>query len=293
MMEQQLTKILGAVPFPFSISDQEKTVHVYYNSSMAVMDTRQEGVDFPLDSHEHASYEFFMPISSLAVIKLEEDIFPAEFCKVIPINAEQTHGSAGYYKNCRCFGWHIDADLIKSLAGSMYGKPQVTFSNDFIRVGKEVNLLLRWFMEECKNKQAGSCFILDALVTQLTITLLRQVKNSCSYLAEKKVLSAKPNIERTIEYLHDSYRSHYSLQDVARIANMSPYHFIRLFKNQTGKTPYAYLLDIKIERAKELLRSKKYTVTEVCFLCGFNNVSHFATLFKRKVGVSPSEYSRL
>lgn len=175
----------------------------------------------------------------------------------------------------------------------MYGKPQVTFANDFIQVSKDVNLLLGWFMEEYRNKQAGSWFILDGIVTQLTITLLRQVQHSCSYIAEKKVLSAKPNIERTIEYLHENYRSHYSLQDVARIANLSPYHFLRLFKNQTGKTPYAYLSDIKIEKAKELLRSKKYTVTEVCFLCGFNNVSHFAALFKRKVGCSPSEYSKL
>lgn len=291
-MEQQLTRILGEVPFPFSQSNPEKTVDLYYNSSMAIMDVRQ-GVDFPLDSHEHASFEFMIPISSLELINLEGNTIPAQFNKLQPINAEQTHGSAGYYTNCYCYAWNIEAELINSLARSMYGKSKVTFSNDSILVSPEVSSLLRMFMQEYKNRQAGSCFILDGLVTQLAVTLLRQIKNSCSYIGEKTVLSAKPNIDRTIEYLRDNYQSHYSLQDVAHIANLSPYHFLRLFKNQTGKTPYAYLLNIKIEKAKELLKSKKYTVTEVCFLCGFNNTSHFATLFKKMVGLSPSDYRKL
>lgn len=290
MTEQLLTKILGEVPFPFSSAPD---LPVYYNSSMAIMDFRQAGVDFPLDSHAHNSYEFFMPISSLTVMKIDDNIFPAEFGRVMPINTEQDHGTTRYHTNCCCFGWHIDGDLIRNLAGSMYGKPQVFFSNDFVPMSQTVKLLLGWFMEEFRNKQAGSAFVLDGLAAQLSITLLRQVKNSCSYIFEKRILSAKPNIERTIEYLQENYRAHFSLQDVARIANLSPYHFLRLFKNETGQTPYAYLLDIKIERAKELLKSRKHTVTEVCFLCGFNNVSHFATLFKRKVGYTPSEYSKL
>ena len=292
MIEQQLSKILGKVPFPLSINDEENPVEVYYNSSMVVMDTKG-GVDFPCDSHAHSSYEFLIPITSLAVIKLEQNTFPVEFNKLMPINPEQAHGAAGCYKNCNCFGWHIDDNFVKSIANTMYGKSEVAFFNNFIPVSKEVNSLLGWFMEEYKHKHAGMSFALDVLVTQLTITLLRQVKNSCSYIAEKRVSSANPNIERTIEYLHDNYQAQFYLQDIARIANLSPYHFLRLFKNQTGKTPYAYLLDIKIEKAKVLLRSKKHTVTEVCFLCGFNNTSHFATLFKRKVGLSPSDYSKL
>ncbi|MEN6324886.1 MAG: AraC family transcriptional regulator [Syntrophomonas sp.] len=292
MIEQQLSKILGEVPFPFSITDPENTVDVYYNSSMVVLDTKGS-VDFPCDFHAHSSYEFLIPITSLTVIKLDHNTFPVEFNKLMPINPEQAHGAAGCYKNCNCFGWHIDDNFVKSIANTMYGKSEVAFFNDFIPVSKEVNSLLGWFMEEYKHKQAGMSFVLDVLVTELTIRLLRQVKNSCSYIAEKRVSSANPNIERTIEYLHDNYQAHFSLQDVAHVANLSPYHFLRLFKNQTGKTPYAYLLDIKIEKAKVLLRSKKHTVTEVCFLCGFNNTSHFATLFKRKVGLSPSDYSKL
>ncbi len=74
---------------------------------------------------------------------------------------------------------------------------------------------------------------------------------------------------------------------------MSPYHFIRIFKNETGKTPYEYLVDIKIEKACSLLRRSNLSVTEICFLCGFNSSSHFSTVFKQKIGVSPSMYRQL
>lgn len=277
------------MPFDFSISGPQNPIDIYYNPSMIIMDGRR-GVDFPSDSHAHAGYEFVIPISSLEVIQLEKGTFPAEFHKIQPINAEQIHGSAGCYNNCGCFAWNIEADLIKSLANSMYGKPEVKFANEPVRISREIRTLLGWFMEEYQNKQAGSCFILDGLATQLAVTLLRQVKNNCSHRGEKKVLSANPNIERTIEYMHDNYQARFSLRDVAHIANLSPYHFLRLFKTQTGKTPYAYLLNLKIEKAKQLLKGKKHTVTEVCFLCGFNNTSHFATLFKRMVGLPPSDF---
>lgn len=291
-MEQIISRLLGVVPFPFCITDPENIVDVYYNSSMVILDGRR-GVDFPLDSHAHSSYEFIIPKTSLERIKLDNDTIPVEFNKIEPINTEQEHGTTVISNKCKCFAWNIDEDVIKNIAYAMYGKSKVTFDNDFIPVSPEVTSLLTRFMEEYKSEQPGMSFVLDVLVSQMTITLLRQIKNNCSYISEKHIQNARPNIDRTIEFLHDNYQARFSLQDIAQIANLSPYHFLRLFKRQTGKTPYAYLLDIKIEKAKVLLRSKKYTVTEVCFLCGFSNVSHFATAFKKKVGLSPSDYSKL
>jgi len=76
------------------------------------------------------------------------------------------------------------------------------------------------------------------------------------------------------------------------MANFSPYHFIRVFKSETGTTPYDYLLNSKIEKAKKILEEEEKPITEVCFLCGFFNPSHFSTTFKKKVGISPYKYRR-
>lgn len=159
---------------------------------------------------------------------------------------------------------------------------------------REIKTILQFYMEEYINKQAGYDLILNSLLTQLVVTLLRQIKNNLSNLDPKKLLSATSNIQRSIEYLRENYQNDYCMDDVAKVANLSPYHFIRMFKNQTGKTPYGYLLDIKIEKAKEMLKNKKeLTITQICFMCGFNNVSHFTSLFKRKTGVSPSRYRKM
>lgn len=90
----------------------------------------------------------------------------------------------------------------------------------------------------------------------------------------------------------ENYTKEYSLEEVAQLANLSPYYFIKVFKTQTGKTPYDFLVDIKINKACTLLKTSSNTITEICEYCGFSNSSHFTNVFKRKMGVSPSEYRK-
>ncbi len=110
---------------------------------------------------------------------------------------------------------------------------------------------------------------------------------------ENGIVSEETNgINKAIEFLKENYTGDYSLDDVARVASFSPFHFIRVFKAYTGKTPYRYLLDFKIEKAREMLESECRSVTDICFSCGFNSLSHFTSVFKKKVGAAPSEYRR-
>jgi AraC-like DNA-binding protein len=80
-----------------------------------------------------------------------------------------------------------------------------------------------------------------------------------------------------------------NLQQVAGEAIFSKYHFIRLFKMAYGKTPHQYLTDVRIERAKELIK-KGYTIQHVCGAVGFESIGSFTDLFKRRVGLAPSKF---
>jgi AraC-like DNA-binding protein len=82
-----------------------------------------------------------------------------------------------------------------------------------------------------------------------------------------------------------------NLRSLARAAGVSPYHLLRVFRDAFGETPHEYVTRIRIERAKAALRAGK-TVTETCFDVGFSSVGSFSALFKRSVGVAPSEYQR-
>jgi len=83
-----------------------------------------------------------------------------------------------------------------------------------------------------------------------------------------------------------------TIDAVAREAAVSPFHFIRQFQALFGETPHQYRIRARLERAKELLASSDYSVTDVCMEVGFSSLGSFSDLFARRVGVSPSMYRR-
>ena len=74
-------------------------------------------------------------------------------------------------------------------------------------------------------------------------------------------------------------------------AYFSKYHFLRLFKKIYGKTPYQYLMAVRIDKAKQLLQ-KNLPVSEVCFMVGHESLTSFTGLFKRRTGMSPSAFQK-
>ena len=101
----------------------------------------------------------------------------------------------------------------------------------------------------------------------------------------RRIVQAKLFIDRNFAESIDA-------GDIADEACYSKYHFIRTFKNIYGKTPHQYLTYRRIEKAKEMLEAGE-TVTDACFAVGFDGLGSFVGLFKRRAGVTPSEYRRL
>jgi len=83
-----------------------------------------------------------------------------------------------------------------------------------------------------------------------------------------------------------------SIRDIAREADVSPFHFIRQFEAVFGRTPHQYRIDSRIERAKELLVAGDISVTDVCLEVGFTSLGSFSTLFADRVGEAPSRFRR-
>lgn len=94
------------------------------------------------------------------------------------------------------------------------------------------------------------------------------------------------------EYLADSFDSTINLAALAQMAGMSTNVFIKAFAEAFRATPYQYLLGQRIAHAKTLLAGTTMTITEVSAAAGFSTPSHFATTFRNRVGVTPSQYRR-
>ena len=99
-----------------------------------------------------------------------------------------------------------------------------------------------------------------------------------------------PALRRAHDLIDRDYAMPLDLDAMAREAGYSKYHFARAFAAAYGETPRACLTRRRVERAKSLLRAANLSVTEVCFIVGFESLGSFSALFKRLVGETPSTY---
>jgi len=92
------------------------------------------------------------------------------------------------------------------------------------------------------------------------------------------------------DHIDRHYAAPLDLDQLAAVAGVSKYHFVRCFEASYGETPIRYLTRRRIERAQDLLRAANLTVTEVCMLVGFSSLGSFSARFTQLVGEPPSAY---
>lgn len=98
--------------------------------------------------------------------------------------------------------------------------------------------------------------------------------------------------KRTIHYIENNFNKKLSLGEISRNAGISRYHFCRTFKILTGRPVIDYINNIRIEKAKELLKESVLSITEISLEAGFNNISNFNRTFKNIIGMNPSSFRR-
>jgi AraC-like DNA-binding protein len=98
------------------------------------------------------------------------------------------------------------------------------------------------------------------------------------------------HLRRARDHIDRHYEQPLDLDQVARVAHVSKYHFARRFDAVYGETPIRYLTRRRIERAQDLLRSANLTVTEICMAVGFTSLGTFSRTFRAIVGQSPSTF---
>ncbi len=100
-------------------------------------------------------------------------------------------------------------------------------------------------------------------------------------------------IEKVIMQVDENINSTIDIKELSQTACLSEFHFIRIFNEFCGCTPYQYVIKKRINRAKMLIQHNIYSVFEVSQACGYESVQTFRKCFKRETGFSPSEYSKL
>ena len=139
---------------------------------------------------------------------------------------------------------------------------------------------------EARDTAPGSLLAADAVGEALVVELLRRAPARAAAVAAR---DARVNL--ALDRICASYAEPLTVDDLARCAGMSRFHFSRLFRDQVGDAPYHHLLRVRVGRAAELLRRGRHDVSEAALAVGFHDLGRFARMFRREIGCSPSELS--
>ena len=164
--------------------------------------------------------------------------------------------------------------------GSLFG---VLFAPELFAPMKKI---IQRLIEEDNNLFSRMHCILD--VAELLITV-----NQKSNLKELHVEPGNEDrLRQLIQWTHEHYQEHISLDMASRQMNISKYYLCKYFKQTTNMTYLTYLNQVRLEKALQRLRLGR-NVTECALECGFDSVSYFVQLFKRTLGCTPGQYIRL
>lgn len=143
--------------------------------------------------------------------------------------------------------------------------------------------------DELESSRIGGQLLVDSLKTTLAIHLLRNYCTTSPKSSYSDGLSSATLVS-VKDYINEHLHHDLTLAEIAAIAQMSPYHFLRLFKQSVGITPHQYILQRRIYKAKYLLQHSELSIAEIAVRVGFCDQSHLTRYFKRMLGVTPKQF---
>lgn len=127
---------------------------------------------------------------------------------------------------------------------------------------------------------------LRAAIDALVIEVSRLLLAASGQASGAAFVLLHPAVEQAQQILEHHYAQSWSLNDLGRLTGVSPNHLVKLFTSDIGISPHQYLMRLRLERSKDLLQHSDATITQIAFDLGFASGQHFASTFKRMVGVS-------
>lgn len=241
-------------------------------------------------NHTHPSYSFVLSFSEdLSIFKPEIKLKPKHY-SMAALSPNIPHEE----KLNETFIRYIALFISKEFYEKEYliysnKKPNEYIWKQFL-IDYDIMIYLKKFMSEYDNKTCGYKNILESLSLLITNQLIRSLLN---VNVATEVITDKIEMNRVVEYMHQHYGKKLSNLQLAKIANMSESHFIRVFKKETNMSPIEYLVRLRIDKAKKLLKSASKNITEISLMCGFNSPSHFSSSFVQHENITPSEFQSM
>jgi len=173
-----------------------------------------------------------------------------------------------------------------------YSTPLPVFFNSLNAINTEIRTLLSIIYKTDDNHILKIEEILTLILEKILVSHSQTIKQA-ERLHHIKYANKVEIYKRLLigrDYIYSNTNRSISLQEIAEVSMMSKFHFLRAFRTAFGKTPYQMLITTRIDKAKELLQTTDFSITDICYLIGFESVPSFSLLFKKLIGCPPQIY---
>lgn len=161
---------------------------------------------------------------------------------------------------------------------------------------QDLNQLIQTMISETKNQQTGQYFMIKAYLVQLLLLVVRQIRGEEKREKKGYIFESRSKgyvVKRIIAYMNENYATRISLDQIAQNMYLSPVYISKIFKEETGESPIRYLIQIRLEKAKEILEDENCgSIRDVALAVGYDDVYYFSKLFKKYYGIAPAYYKK-
>ncbi|KOF57789.1 MULTISPECIES: AraC family transcriptional regulator [Clostridium] len=251
--------------------------------------------NYVIDHHSHDFLEFSYMLSGETSYIVNDNIYNVKKGQLMVFNPGVYHSEiVNKYESLNEIHIGFNNINIRSFSPNHITKENFLGIFNFQRYGKDFENCCIEILKEQSNHKDGYELMLKILSTKLLVMFLRETyfeesrKKICDYHFE---FSQKSNIvKEIIAYMNKNYMNNISLYKISKNMYLSPVYISKIFKEETGVSPINYLIKIRLEKAKALLKDTTLTVKTIAKSVGYDDAYYFSKLFKKYYNISPSRY---
>lgn len=270
------------------LPEKRELIEVWRPHDLSEIELRRGfAVSRPVPRHWHEEYQLCLIQSGAGELIYRGQGLPTPPASLFMVHPGEVHANRAFDDSgCSYRTLFLDVGLVSRLASEIQGKPQaLPFFKTAVVADRDV---IRQYLN------LHRAFEEPSLSLERQTLLLNFLALLIGRFSENGRLPTAPGLERravtrACEYLAEHYAENVSLEKLACIANLSPFHFNRVFSEQLGLPPHAFQTQLRVLRAKVLLR-QGYSISHVAAQTGFADQSHLTRHFKRLAVVTPGQF---
>ncbi len=277
---------MRTAPFTSAISKVSPDLLLFNNT--------YRGFSFP--RHFHESYLIELIVSGTEQFYCNGVYYTnVQKDSIVLINPGDIHtgGDNSHRSEFKCKVFYPDPNAWQDIAGESFSRSRQLTSLRFTRAVITDPLIVKTMKSMISaGAVKGNELLVNELYLQLMMNLMQRHMKESITLDENVQQYAGP-LKRSLDYIHENLSQRLLLEDIARSAFISPFHFLRIFKKFMGMTLHQYILALRIDKAKKALLQKENSIENILNSVGFIDQSHFTKVFRKMTGLTPGSYKEL